>query len=63
MDPKKEKVLLNKLRRAVQISYISKYIIREELDKTQDIINDYINKGVIKESEYAKGYYELVNQK
>ena len=57
MTPNQEKTFLNKLRQPIHISYISKYILKKDLKETKEILENYINEGIIEESKMADGYY------
>jgi hypothetical protein len=57
MDEKEIKNFLGKLRQAIHIEYISKYILKRPMEDTMKIINKFINDGIIEESKYAKDYY------
>lgn len=61
MTPKEEKIFLSKLRQPLHINYISKYLLRLDEYETRKIIQEYIDKGIIKESEHAKDYYGIAN--
>ena len=62
MDTKVKKLLLGKLRQPIHISYIANYILKENLEKTQEIINLLIEDDIIQESKYAKEYYVIKNK-
>ena len=57
MTPNQEKTFLNKLRQPIHISYISKYILKKDLKETKEILENYMNEGIIEESKIADGYY------
>ena len=57
MTPNQEKGFLNKLRQPIHIDYISKYILKVDMDETKEILQKYIDEGIIKESKIANGYY------
>jgi hypothetical protein len=59
MDKKIQKLLLSKLRQPIHIDYISKYILKVNLDETRIILNTLIDDKVIVESSYAKDYYVI----
>ena len=61
MTPNQEKTFLNKLRQPIHISYISKYILKKDLKETKEILENYINEGIIEESKMADGYYGVKN--
>ena len=57
MTPNQEKGFLNKLRQPIHIDYISKYILKVDMDETKEILQKYINEGIIEERKIADGYY------
>ena len=61
MTPKQEKTFLNKLRQPIHISYISKYILKQDMKETKEVLQKYINEGIIEESKIAKEYYGVKN--
>ncbi len=61
MTPKQEKTFLSKLRQPIHISYISKYILKTDTDETKQILQKYIDEGIIEESTIAKEYYGVKN--
>ena len=61
MDKKQIKSLTDKLRQPIHISYISKYILKESMEETKDIINKLVEDNIIEESKYAKDYYVVKN--
>ena len=61
MDDKKIKALLGKLRQPIHISYISKYILKESIENTMNLITKLVESDVIEESKYAKDYYVVKN--
>ena len=61
MTPNQEKTFLNKLRQPIHISYISKYILKKDLKETKEILENYINEGIIEESKIGNGYYGVKN--
>lgn len=50
-------ILLVKLETPIHINYISEYILRVGLNETKERIDNLIEDGLVKESEYGKGYY------
>ena len=60
MDKKQIKLLTNKLRQPIHISYISKYILKLDEEKTKEQLDMIISEGFIKESNLADGYYVVV---
>jgi hypothetical protein len=61
MEEKTIKNLLGKLRQPIHIDYISKYILRQSMDETINIINKLVEENIIEESKYAKNYYVVKN--
>ena len=61
MEEKVIKTLLGKLRQPIHIDYISKYILRESMEETMNIINKLVEDNIIEESKYAKDYYVVKN--
>lgn len=61
MEEKVTKTLLGKLRQPIHIDYISKYILRESMEETMNIINKLVEDNIIEESKYAKDYYVVKN--
>ena len=60
MDKKQIKSLTDKLRQPIHISYISKYILKLDEEKTKEQLDILISEGYIKESNLADGYYVVV---
>ena len=60
MDKKQIKVLMDKLRRPIHISYVSKYILRQNLEETKKQLDILISEGYVKESGISEGYYVAV---
>jgi hypothetical protein len=60
MDKKQIKTLMDKLRQPIHISYISKYILRQNEDETRKQLNILISEGYIKESGISEGYYVAI---
>ena len=60
MDKKQIKSLTDKLRQPIHISYISKYILKLDEEKTKEQLDILISEGFIKESNLANGYYVVV---
>jgi hypothetical protein len=56
------KKLLDKLRRPVHVSYISKHLLRTPMDETEKFIQELVEKGLVEESKYGKGYYVIKNK-
>lgn len=61
MEEKVIKTLLGKLRQPIHIDYISKYILRESMEETMNVINKLVDDNIIEESKYAKDYYVVKN--
>lgn len=61
MTPNQERTFLNKLRQPIHISYISKYILKTNIKETKEVLEKYINEGIIEESKIADGYYGVKN--
>ena len=59
MDEKKLNSLLLKLQRPLHISYISKYILKEDLETTEKYLEDLVSQGLIIESPLASKYYVI----
>ena len=62
MYDKQQKLLLSKLRQPIHISYIANYIVKEDLEKTKEIISYLIKQDIVEESKYAKEYYVIKNK-
>jgi hypothetical protein len=60
MDKRQIKVLMDKLRQPIHISYISKYILKKDMDETKQQLEVLISEGYIKESSVSGGYYVAV---
>ena len=58
-----KKKLLDKLRRPIHITFISKHILKLSMEETEEFINQMVIEGLIEESKYGKGYYVVKNQK
>jgi hypothetical protein len=50
---------MSKLRQPIHIDYISKYILKEDIVKTKEILKTLTDNGEIEESKYAKEYYVI----
>jgi len=57
MDKKQIKSLMDKLRQPIHITYISKYILKKDMDETKEQLDILIAEGYVKESNLANGYY------
>ena len=60
MDKKQIKNLMDKLRQPIHISYISKYILKKDMDETKQQLDILISEGYIKESSLSEGFYVAV---
>jgi len=61
MEEKVIKTLVGKLRQPIHIDYISKYILKESMENTVNIINKLVENNILEESKYAKDYYVVKN--
>jgi len=62
-DTQTNNFILQKLRQPVHISYIAERIVQKDIFETQEIINEFVEDGLVVESEYGKGYYMLKKTK
>lgn len=53
-------LLLSKLRQPLHINYICEYILKSNQDDCRKKINELVDKGLVKESEYGKDYFVKV---
>jgi hypothetical protein len=60
MDKRQIKSLMDKLRQPIHINYISKYILKKNIDETKQQLDILISEGYIKESKLSQGYYVAV---
>jgi hypothetical protein len=60
MDKRQIKSLMDKLRQPIHISYISKYILRKDMDETKKQLDMLISEGFIKKSSLSEGFYVAV---
>jgi len=60
MDEKQIKSLMDKLRQPIHITYISKYILKKDVDETKKQLDILISEGYIKESNLSEGFYVAV---
>lgn len=60
MNKKPMKSLIDKLRQPIHISYISKYILKKDMNETKQKLDMLISEGYIKESDISEGYYVVV---
>jgi TBPIP/Hop2 winged helix domain len=51
------KTMLDKMNRPVHVSYIARYILKQELDVTTRVMEHLITENQIEESEFGKQYY------
>lgn len=51
------KELLDKLNRPVHVSYIARYILKQEIDTTNKVMTQLIGQGIVEESELGKEYF------
>lgn len=51
------KMILSKLSRPVHISYIARYIVKNEIDVTRKIMDHLVELKLIEESRLGKEYY------
>ena len=60
MDKRQIKSLMDKLRQPIHINYLSKYILKKDIDETKQQLDILISEGYIKESKLSQGYYVAV---
>ena len=60
MDKRQIKALMDKLRQPIHITYISKYILKKDMDETKQQLDILISEGYIKESKLSQGYYVAI---
>ena len=60
MDKRQIKSLMDKLRQPIHISYISRYILKKNMDETKQQLDILISEGYIKESNLSQGFYVAV---
>ena len=60
MDKRQIKSLMDKLRQPIHINYISKYILKKNMDETKQQLDILISEGYIKESKLSQGYYVAI---
>ena len=51
------------MRQPIHISYLAKYVVKDTIYNTQEIIFELMAEGLVEESIYAKKYYVLKQQK
>jgi hypothetical protein len=60
MNKRQIKLLMDKLRQPIHISYISKYILKLDEVNTKQKLDILISEGYVKESILSDGYYVAV---
>lgn len=60
MDKRQIKSLMDKLRQPIHINYISKYILKKDMDETKQQLDILISEGYVKQSNISEGYYVAV---
>ena len=60
MDKRQIKSLMDKLRQPIHIRYISRYILKKNMDETKQQLDILISEGYIKESSLSEGFYVAV---
>jgi hypothetical protein len=60
MNEKQIKDLIGKLRQPIHINYISKYILKKNIEETKKELDFLIESGIIVESNTAKGFYVVI---
>jgi hypothetical protein len=60
MDKRQIKSLMDKLRQPIHITYISRYILKKNMDETKQQLDILISEGYIKESSLSEGFYVAV---
>lgn len=60
MDEKQINDLIGKLRQPIHINYISKYILKKNIEETKKELDFLIESGIIVESKIAKEYYVVI---
>jgi hypothetical protein len=60
MDKRQVKSLMDKLRQPIHITYISRYILKKNMDETKQQLDILISEGYIKESSLSEGFYVAV---
>ena len=60
MDKRQIKALMDKLRQPIHISYISRYILKKDIDETKQQLDILISEGYIKESNLSEGFYVAI---
>jgi len=60
MDKRQIKSLMDKLRQPIHINYISKYILKKNMDETKQQLDILISEGYIKESNLSEAFYVAI---
>lgn len=60
MNEKQIKDLIGKLRQPIHINYISRYILKKNIEETKKELDFLIESGIIVESKTAKDYYVVI---
>jgi hypothetical protein len=60
MDKRQIKTLMDKLRQPIHINYISKYILKKDMNETKQQLDILISEGYIKESNLSEGFYVAI---
>jgi hypothetical protein len=60
MDEKQINNLIGKLRQPIHITYISKYILKKNIEETKKELDFLIESGIIVESNIAEGFYVVI---
>lgn len=55
------KTLLGKLHQPVHITYIARYILKQEVDVTKRVMDKLIEDDLVEESRFGKEYYVIKN--
>jgi hypothetical protein len=55
------KTLLGKLNQPVHITYIARYILKQEVDVTKRVMDKLIKDNLVEESRFGKEYYVVKN--
>ena len=59
MEKNQKRILLSKLRQPIHIDYISKYILKTNINESKKILDNLVNDGIIVESKLSKDYYVI----
>ena len=60
MDEKQINNLIGKLRQPIHINYISKYILKKNIEETKKRLDFLIESSIIVESKIEEGYYVVI---